>query len=134
MTVIATDGVTLAADSLTTYGSLKWRYASKIYSLKDGYYAYAGSVSEGEAVYNWLKDGGDKPDVENFYCIITKGKSVRCMWSNLVRCKVPRLHADGSGSEVAIAAMHCGLSPEEAVRLAIKLCDGCGGKVNVVTL
>lgn len=137
MTIIAWDGKTLAADSLTTSGVIRWELKNKIYQLpKENYYTYAGDIEDGEAVYNWLLKQGDKPENldDEFCAMYTINKKMHVVWSALVPYKAPKINALGVGSDVAYGVMHHGGTSVEAVRIVCKLVEGCGGRVNSVEI
>lgn len=64
MTVIATDGRTMAGDTMTSFSGEIGRFAPKIHQLKDGRIAGAcGITTECIKLIRWLDEGGDRPDL-----------------------------------------------------------------------
>lgn len=124
----------MAADSLACNG-IKWRFR-KLYRLPDGgIFGGAGSVQEVLAVVGWLR-GGDKPaDLQNFEGILVTKEGICALGMRLMREPiVERCYAAGSGAHFAIAAMACGRSALEAVRIAARFDPGTGGRVETMIL
>jgi len=138
MTTIAYKNGTLAADSLLTQGTTRVGNFNKIEQLADGsYIGMAGSVEVFEEVIAWLNDRTlPKPTFEEddtFTAIIVNpNKSVRELSNSLRFFKVAGDWAAGSGSLIALTAMHLGKTARQAVEVAIELDVGTGGKVNSI--
>lgn len=130
MTTIATDGKTIAADSLTTFGDLRaQRPSDKLKCLHDRIYAVSGVASIDAALIQWHHDGADPYKLP--FCPDSIGG-----WAMLV-ISAERIHyfcntapypmdvfppfTLGSGSHVADGAMAAGATPREAVEIACKL-------------
>lgn len=136
MTTIAWDGKTLAADSLA-HGEFKLRVC-KLHRLASGeIFGAAGSCQEILAVLAWLHGGGDKPlDLECFEgLIVAPSGGAEVLGTRLMRNPVlDPFYALGSGAPFAIAAMACGKTAAEAVRVAIRFDPGSGGRVQTMKL
>lgn len=134
MTTIAWDGKTLAADS-QAQTTFKTR-SRKLYRLPDGaIFGAAGFVQEALAVLAWL-NGGEKPgDLENFEGLIINKAGGDVLGMRLMREPVLEpFYAIGSGAHYALAAMACGKSAVEAVRIAARFDPGTGGPVEFMRL
>lgn len=137
MTTIATDGVTIAADSQVTGCGQIVGDVCKVRRAQNGdMFATTGPSDEGILFAQWLDGGGDKPDLSEEFCavILTKSGDVQWVGKKLVRvpCIVP--YANGSGGDIALGAMLAGASPIRAVEIAA-LRDTCtGGPVNHMSI
>jgi len=134
ITTIAWDGKTLAADTLAqTSVNLK---ARKLHRLSNGaMFGAAGSCQEIAAVLAWL-NGGEKPsDLDVFEGLIIEKHGAERLGERLMRLPVfEAFWSIGSGSHFAIAAMACGKSAVEAVRLAARFDPYTGGRVESMKL
>ena len=134
MTTVAYDGKTLAADTQRN-GSFTLK-AHKLYRLADGaLFAAAGSVQEILAVLGWL-NGGEKPaDLQDFEGLIITKHGAEIIGDRLMRTpSLEPFYAIGTGSHFALAAMACGKSAVEAVRIAMRFDPFSGGRVESITL
>ncbi|MGH6820872.1 MAG: hypothetical protein ACREDU_08445 [Methylocella sp.] len=134
MTTICWDGKTLAADTFA-HGSVIVK-VHKLYRLSDGaMFGAAGSCQEAMAVLAWL-NGGEKPaDLENFVGLIITRAGAQFLGERLMREPVLEpFYAIGSGAHFAIAAMACGKTAIEAVRLAERFDPYTGGPVEFMRL
>lgn len=134
MTVIATDGESMAGDSLTTAGNQVVARGPKVHKLSDGRIVGAcGDTTECRALVHWLETGGDKPTFtgECEALVLHPDGAVEWISTELrpLRYIVPM--AIGSGGDLALGAMLAGADPEEAVRLAIERQVDCGGDIVV---
>lgn len=144
MTIAAWDGQTLAADRLQTDamdGVIGHRV--KVERWSQYLLATAGVVPSELALLQWWKNGAkheDFPtlctdkDYHSDLLVIERRQPIRIynvspFPSVLVKT---RYIAIGSGSREALAAMHCGKSSVEAVKLACKLVTTCGGGPDTV--
>lgn len=122
MTTIAyRDGV-LAADTQVTFGAIKG-YGRKLHKLNDGsILAFSGSVDDEQAILSYYNgELKKKPHLGKkfeFILIDSTGTPFYCINDF---CQIPiedRWHACGEGWQIAIAAMHIGLSAKDAVEVA----------------
>jgi len=140
MTTIAFDGKILAADSKVSLDGKKFGEMDKIFRLKGGRWLVGcGDPSVDPLIVAWLNKGGkekDRPDLskrESFEGLIVDSKGNATEISNNLRlfpACVP--WAGGSGGLIALVAMRCGKSAEEAVTLACDMDNGSGGPVRSV--
>jgi len=134
VTTIAWDGTTLTADS-QAYANFKSR-TQKIHRLPDGaLFGAAGDVQEISAVLEWLR-GGEKPEsLESFEAMLVGPAGAAYLGYRLMRRSIAEpFFAVGSGSQFAIAAMACGKTAIEAVRLAARFDSATGGRVQSMRL
>ena len=133
MTVIATDGESMAGDSLTTAGTQIAAYAPKVHKFPDGRIAgSSGDTTECRKLIRWLRDGGDKPEVGDAEAIVLNTDGTVEWWDKQfepIQYVVPM--AIGSGGDIAIGAMLAGVEPCEAVRLTMERDRSCGGDITV---
>lgn len=147
MTVIATDGRTIAADSQTTFGSERGlRSTEKIVVDGDARRIYAAcGVSILPVLVQWHKDGADPGKMpvlggaENWSLLVLdryEGQLRMVLyWKD---APYPQIidppFGFGSGGEFATGAMDAGASPQEAVAIAIRRSTSCGGAIQVVDI
>lgn len=145
MTTIATDGVTIAADTLAVDDSgHKTRIANKVRLVeRDGRVfaaALSGAVAPFEALIDWYA-GGHEPERMpraafgyNLALFEAGGRIV--FFSKDTPYPEPYAFpfAMGSGRKYAYGAMAAGASPEEAVRVAMRYDASTGGDVEVLEL
>lgn len=141
MTVIATDGKTIAADSLRILGG-QYRLImgeSKIvvHDGANGKFILATSGLSGvnEHVARWINDGAapEKVPPGDWDAIVIRGDGVVSGVANecpyLIPLRIP--FAIGAGSDFAIGAMLAGASPAHAIEVAIKASIKCAPPVTV---
>jgi len=146
MTVIACNRTEMAADSLATVDGVRFYNAKKIKRLSNGaLLGLAGDsdlccrtaiklnkiASVRQIVANDLKGRGEVQAVylckEGIYrFMIGKYYSIEKIDNEVF--------ADGCGFKLALAAMMCGASPEEACRVACELDTACGLPIQVEVL
>lgn len=156
MTVICTDGKTIACDSQETGDYIE--KCQKLYKLDDGRIAGTtgdsglclklidwmnGELSSDEWYHTWSGYGyagllivGTKSEK---YSRDAKRQATHttefgCWFietDSLVEIPVMLPAAVGSGGKIAMGAMEAGASPERAVKIAIKRDPYCGGKIEV---
>lgn len=143
MTVIAWDGVMLAADKLGDAGGMR-RTATKIRRLSNGMlFASAGTASRSRAMMEWIALGAQKRDIPAFqlteeyqdtFVVHPDGSVWVYTMSTLPFEMVNQFHAIGSGRAYAMAAMYLGCTAEKAVRVASEFDMYCGNGVDVLRL
>lgn len=142
MTVIAWDGLTLAADKAGTSAGYR-RTVTKIFRVPDGLVGFAGDGSRALALLEWFRAGRKVADYPEFQ----KGDDVvGCLFIDqqgaawgYQHTAFPERHEDafdavGSGRDYALAAMHLGHTATEAVKVASALDNGCGNGIDVLWL
>jgi hypothetical protein len=136
MTVIATDGITIAADGLAMRGSRPTATnIVKIHPRHGRIYALAGTAVMTEAVIAWHHAGADPakrpPEVKGEFALLVIDKRGCWYYDNDFpypdRAELP--FAIGCGRDWAIAAMDFGKSPREAVAYACTRDVNCGGEI-----
>jgi hypothetical protein len=142
MTVIATDGKTIAADSLGLHG---WERsampATKIITQHGKVFAVSGTSSSFGPLVEWYKKGHPIADLPKgdwtFIVFSGVGKAVRFTNEVGYPTEIGFPFCDGSGGNYALGAMHHPThpaTPEQAVETAIKISIGCGGPIQVVDI
>ena len=134
MTVIATDGYTMAGDSIVTSGdgTLYSKTYKKVHRVGNEIIGLAGNTSHCTAYLEYIKNGGEKPELDNFHALHLTSNGVFLVDDktlNKLKVKVP--YAIGSGAEIALGAMLEGATPAKACRQAIKRNVRCGGRIVV---
>jgi len=137
MTTIVCTLETMASDSMASDEVQKTSVA-KIFRVGEKLVGTAGCYSSCVAFVNWLKQGCDpemKPDMEGVYAMVLDSSGIsihdECVTSFPLNNKFA---AVGSGSQAALAAMHCGKTPREAVKIAAKIDPSTGGRIVVKSL
>lgn len=139
MTTIAVSKGTVAADSQIT-GTFKFHGNVKVRRVETGPYAgwvfcAAGRLDYVPVAFGQVTAGEFSPvcDSEDSDggCYLLVGKSkVYCLEADkMIPYEVSKTFAIGSGSKYAMAAMACGKTPAEAVKIAAKFDCFTGGAV-----
>lgn len=142
MTTVASDGRTMAADTMITYGAVERINTNdpKIFKFGGCLYGFSGRDDMVQQARDWITSGADpkkRPELEEDSVWILKiDKKGKCWaaYETLVFVPRPLPSAIGGGAVVAETAMYLGKSPKEAVQVAIDLTQGSGGPVQVLAL
>lgn len=138
MTTIATDGQSMAGDGRITFHDYIVNETSvKVRRLPSGsLIGFCGDSGDDIVFEEWLERGGKKPKLSSGFSalVLTQGRRPRTYFYDCTFDEIDPPYAIGSGARFAFAAMDCGKSPEEAVRIAAGRCTKTGGKVTVLTL
>lgn len=141
MTVVCfRDGI-LCADRLVTasYGG-RVGHRSKIFrtSTEGNHYGFSGPIGAAAIFTRWLAEGGalkDAPDLDEHQAIeIRSGNRVALSSGKkpvFIEVEAP-FYAIGSGWQLALGAMEMGATAEQAVEVAIRHDEGCGGQIDVI--
>jgi ATP-dependent protease HslVU (ClpYQ) peptidase subunit len=141
MTVVCTDGITIAADSQTTFGDERSFRPTKKIIVENGRIFASSGVSILPALVRWHVDGADPhklPAVSGtdgwFMLMIDRSGYYYITSAVPYPIQVDPPFAIGSAADFAIGAMDYGASPKEAVAIAIKRSISCGGEIQVVNI
>lgn len=144
MTVIVSDGQTVAADGLVCAGDEPMVFdRQKIRAAGGVVIGFAGDDRFCEPVVDWYYRGCDPdtmpktPDGEahEWSFVVFKPDHVTTYHSKSVYPQnYPYPFAIGSGQDYALGALYAGATPEKAVRIAMRLNVHSGGKVTVVPI
>ena len=142
MTTIAFKAGVLAGDSLAT-DNQKWK-CTKVHRLKTEagrlLVGYCGEVYAAHVFMDWLKDteNSRKPEIssEDFEAIVVSESGCVTLWNQSLSPWRPEgdFFAIGSGALAAMAAMECGKSAVQAVKIACKYDPFTGGPVRSLKL
>lgn len=141
MTVVAWDGVTLAADKRFCQGSTIGT-CTKAFKVRGHLVAFSGSATAAAQLLEWFAEGADPerfldvPDgQETDMIVITPDRKILLYEDSPfpMLCE-DKQHAIGSGANFAAAAMYCGENAVKAVEVACALDAGCGNGITVLTL
>lgn len=133
MTTIAYKDGVMAGDSQSS-----WHYkelnAKKVQKRGDMLIGFAGDFGSGVRFCNWMFNKGEQPNVidDSFSAIVVKGSKCYHYDRTLVPFHSDKYIAIGSGAEFAIAAMDCGKSAVDAVKIASRRDPHTGGKIRTV--
>ena len=123
----------MAADSWATDAN-GIASVTKIWRFGDGVLGFAGTFAQGYQFVRWLEcKRGDPPDIEGSAFLFIDGKQIWCYDG----CPDPyplddKFAAIGSGGMAAMACMHLGCAPDQAVRVAAKVDPNTGGKIKTM--
>jgi hypothetical protein len=140
MTVVATDGKTIAADSLTTFGyERSGQPAQKIVCKGGKIYAYAGVTCLFPVLIDWHLKGADpgsmpKMGDEEWSMLVIDRDGMNLYSSAPYPLKVAAPFAIGNAANFALGALALGVSSKAAVEVAIKLSTVCGGEIQVIDI
>ena len=136
MTTIATDGHSMAADSLATSGDLTIGLdVVKIFRYAGAIYGACGLLDDLVKFKRLLEDGDVDIELSDVFSVIRlSDRGVHFTDKDLIWHKGAKLHAIGSGREIALGAMHAGATPTEALYIAKKLNINTGGKIRTLYL
>lgn len=125
----------MAADSLSTSDGAKSK-AIKIFRVGKEIIGIAGDLDAGIAFVDWYRNqSAPKPDIDNFSALVLSKDGITQYENRLVPIPIfEQFAAIGSGQDAALAAMHAGKSPREAVAIACKVRSDCGTPVKVMKL
>ena len=143
MSVIAWDGITLAADKRASDGGFVWT-TRKILRVRDCLLGFTGTQAFGEQMIAWFERGAqlsDFPDSQrdandwSGLLVIAPGPAI----FKYERTPHPLViyeptFAVGSGRDFAMAAMACGRTAREAVEIACRFDSGCGHGIDELRL
>lgn len=137
MTTIATDGRTMAAESMVSAGGNVVAYTAKVFKAADGrIYATCGDSDAGQLFAKWIDGKVEKPELGEDFSALILALDGKVYWigKNLepVEYMVPT--GIGSGGDLAIGAMLAGASPEQAVEIACQRDNGSGGPITSISL
>lgn len=142
MTVIAWDGLTLAADKQSTiYGH--GHKVTKVHRVPQGLIAFQGSGAHAYQLLGWFQgktpDFPKPVDADNVAhaLLITHDSEIRAYSGHTngsFEIIESKFFACGAGRDYALAAMHLGYSAEVAVKVACELDVNCGLGIDTLTL
>lgn len=140
MTTIATDGRTIAADGLRVIGSERICLDEKKIRVRHGrIFAFTGDYAAFEPAIEWYVQkchhAGEEPKGDWSLIVIETDGTLSKYSSKLPYPEpMPYPATFGADCDYAMAAMHCGKTPREAIELAIKLGVWTGGEIQVVDI
>lgn len=142
MTVIVWDGTTLAADRLTVQGHTS-RRATKIARSSNYIMGGSGEMATLLQMHQWVCEGRhlvrfpkDQMDPENFvdYLLVSREGVWRYENAPLAIKVEEPVYALGAGAQCAYGAMAMGGNAVDAVEIASRYNNMCGGGVDTLTL
>lgn len=141
MTVICTDGKSMAGDGLVCAGQLiVAENAIKVFKANGSIIGLCGDAAYGETITKWFQDGErdkDKPtDKQCDFSGLILRPNGKAYWfgDNLSFVEYELPAAIGSGDHIAVGAMEANKSPKEAVKIVSKRSNTVGGKITELFL
>jgi len=136
MTTIAANLQGMSGDKQNTYGDQKF-HNTKIFKIHQSIIGLAGDCDQCEIFLAWYKNKknpADKPEEFDEIEVLELTKFGLYIYpASLSRMKVDDpFYAIGSGSQAALAAMHLGKNPIEAVEIASIIDPSTGGGVDYI--
>lgn len=143
MTVICFDGITLAADKLTTSGNSKGT-VTKIFRVGATLVGISGDLSVGMEMVEWFRNGAlpehypDSNRDPNEGAGLVVVRADHTIWE-YTSSPVPfqmegPFNAFGCGNESAMVAMACGLDARSAVEMVCQYNIACGNGIDTLSL
>lgn len=140
MTVIATDGHSVAADSLMCYGTERAAQPAEKIIRRDGRIFAVSGIGIPHVLIEWFQSGADpekapKLGNDGFWGLLVVEADGRMSYlTSTMPYSQPAAppFVLGSGGEYALGAMHAGATPAEAVAISCKLDVHCGGDIVVM--
>lgn len=136
MTTIATDGKIMAADTMEMTSFILQHEGTKLKKVGGIVYGISGSDTPAEMYLDWVAEGcpqDNKPVTNDGWTVIFVKDGTSWLVDELLRPVSAGLpFAIGSGSVAAMAAMLCGKTPAQAIKIAMMLDAGTGGKVRTM--
>jgi len=140
MTTIAWDGKTLAADTLITSNGMRVGHARKIGKRGRVLFAASGCLEFAQPFLAWCGNGFPGPpppmkqdDNEAAGLVIFEDRIITFSHTGADTIRAP-FYAQGSGSPMALGALHAGASAEDAIKADIALDTASGGEIMTLTL
>jgi hypothetical protein len=136
MTVLACDGDTVAADSMSTADEQKYRSLKpKLIRKKGVLFGFFGAESGRHVLVEWYLSGADPGELPvglggGWHMVVFHPKKAVVYHKELLygdEYEYPC--AFGSGGQFAQGALSAGASSVEAAKIACKHCTSCGGPV-----
>lgn len=124
----------MAADTLVSADGILYN-TSKVRKMKTGYVGAAGDWQHVVQFFERLPEGKPLENDCNIDAIELRADGIYVYEQSIVPCRINQdFFAIGSGCGYAIAAMHYGKSPKEAVELAVMYDRNTRGPIEVFTL
>lgn len=136
MTTIATDGWSMAGDSLASCNAYILNYAPKVHRTEDGkIFGCTGLQADAIKFREWMMYGQvtEPPTVDEGFgaLVLNQDGSILSYGKDMTPCPWIAPAAIGSGDELAMGAMLAGASPERAVEIAMMRDRKSGGEITV---
>lgn len=143
MAIICWDGMTLAADKMTSFGG-QHGTTTKLHRINDMLIGGCGTTALIHQMVSWFRNGCNTDDFpaqqrdakECASILMVNGDGIIYQYEN-TPYPIPlenKFWAIGSGRDFAMAAMYLGKTAEEAVRITSILCSDCGNGMDTMVL
>ena len=124
----------IASDSMCS-GEGGYYSVCKLRHWKDGVAGAAGDWVQILKFFNSIENGGDLDSDCDVECMELRAEGIYVYESTLIPARIKEpFYAIGTGSAYAIAAMHLGKSPREAVEIAALFDPATRGPIDVITI
>ena len=136
MTTIAAslDYMEIAADSMCS-GDSSFYLVDKLRKGKSSIFGAAGDWDKILKFYDVIDNGGDLDSESDIEVIELRNDGIWVYESTIIPARIKNsFYAIGSGAAYAIAAMHLGKTPKQAIEIAALFDPGTRGPIDVVML
>jgi len=124
----------IAADSMCS-GEGGYYSVCKLRHWKDGVAGAAGDWVQILKFFNSIENGGDLDSDCDVECMELRAEGIYVYESTLIPARIKEpFYAIGTGSAYALASMHLGKSPREAVEIAALFDPATRGPIDVITI
>lgn len=124
----------IAADSMCS-GEGAFYSVSKLRQWKDGIAGAAGDWAQILKFFNSIESGGDIDSDCDIECMELRADGIYIYESAIIPARIKEsFYAIGTGSAYAMAALHMGASPKEAVEIAALYDPATRGPIDVMRL
>lgn len=143
MTTVAYANGVIAADKMASEGNSRVGTTTKIFKRKGYLIGFSGRADTSALLLRWFEDGAKEEEWPDPYAedcdasmlVITPDGRVLTYERFPIPIRMEnQFHAIGSGRDFALAAMHLGHGPEDAVKVACDLDTYSGNGIDVLCL
>jgi hypothetical protein len=128
------DFMEIAADSMCSGDDIHY-LVEKLRKGKTSVYGAAGDWDKILKFYSALEDKGELDSECDIEVLELRNDGLWVYEGTIIPARIKnRFYAIGSGSAYALAAMHLGKSPKEAVAIAALFDPGTGGPIDTLSL
>lgn len=134
MTTVVANQHMMACDSMADEAGLQSR-AMKVFQVDGDIIGIAGAIGQGLKFVEWYEFRlEDMPNIDEASILILRENGKLETWDSagIAIPVVEKFYAIGSGAHAAMAAMHTGVTPIQAVKIACKVDSGSAPPVKVI--
>lgn len=131
MTTVAADAIegVMCSDSQWNDGQ-EVGPARKVWRIKSALIGFAGDMKDISAARVWFAKGGPEPK-GNVTALILDGANLKAWSPQDGFSALPKRYAIGTGGQAARGALEAGATCQRAVKIAMSIAAGTGGRLRV---